>query len=172
MGSAAARRARNERGLTTFEGQMVDGPTFRQAERVLWLARRCLERGVTFQLRKAVGRRLLTGAAERLASAPPEAWAQLRSLIEFQVDCVLEDPGVDLAGLPLPDAAQVPWPLRRYVEVWATSLGRVHSRADEETGLVHAVLGLIGSVRHAAGHMDHKATTALLGEMAWVAATV
>src|SRR3954452_10440221 len=145
-----------------------------------------------------ISERLLAGGTERVAAAgadpqapppglPPlprdpaagaDPEAQLRALVDFQVDFALDNPALitvhdrDLGSLPDADAAQVRRLQRRYVEVWVTVLARLHPTADAATcrARAHAVFGLINSTPHSAGRLDRAATARLLADMAWAAA--
>src|SRR3954447_3129313 len=126
-----------------------------------------------------ISERLLAGGSERVASAGGDAQAQLRALIEFQVDFALDNPALitvqdrDLGSLPDVEAAEVRRLQRRYVEVWVTVLARLPPAADAATcrARAHAVFGLINSTPHSAGRLARPAMAAVLTEMAWAAAT-
>ncbi|MGY1604714.1 SACE_7040 family transcriptional regulator [Geodermatophilus sp. SYSU D00815] len=126
-----------------------------------------------------ISERLLTGGAEVVAAAGGDPAAQLRALIDFQVDFALDNPALitvqdrDLGSLPDADAAAVRRLQRRYVEVWVTVLARVHPAADAATcrARAHAVFGLINSTPHSAGRLARPAMAELLAGMAWAAAT-
>ena len=122
---------------------------------------------------------LLTGGTERVTDVGDDPAAQLRALIAFHVDFALDNPALitvqdrDLASLPDRDAAQVRRLQRRYVEVWVAVLARLLPAADAAAcrARAHAVFGLINSTPHSAGRLSHPAMAALLGDMAWAAAT-
>ena len=126
-----------------------------------------------------ISERLLAGGSGRVAAAGDDAAAQLRALIAFHVDFALDNPALitvqdrDLGSLAETDAAQVRRLQRRYVEVWVTVLARLHPAADAAAcrARAHAVFGLINSTPHSAGRLSRPAMAALLGEMAWSAAT-
>ncbi|WP_448624743.1 SACE_7040 family transcriptional regulator [Geodermatophilus sp. URMC 64] len=126
-----------------------------------------------------ISQRLLAGGSQCVAAAGADPEAQLRALIEFQVDFALDNPALitvqdrDLGSLPDADAAEVRRLQRRYVEVWVTVLARLHPAADAATcrARAHAVFGLINSTPHSAGRLGRPAMAALLTEMAWSAAT-
>jgi len=127
-----------------------------------------------------ISERLADGGRERVAAAGADPAAQLRALIDFQVEFALENPALivvhdrDLASLPAPDATQVRRLQRRYVEVWVTVLARLHPGAEAADcrARAHAVFGLINSTPHSAGRLDRAALRELLSRMAWAAATV
>jgi AcrR family transcriptional regulator len=126
-----------------------------------------------------ISERLLAGGSERAAEAGTDAEEQLRALIAFQVDFALDNPALitvqdrDLGTLADADAAQVRRLQRRYVEVWVDVLARLHPGADAAAcrARAHAVFGLINSTPHSAGRLSRPAMAALLGDMAWAAAT-
>jgi len=126
-----------------------------------------------------ISERLLAGGSERVAQAGDDAAEQLRALIAFQVDFALANPALitvqdrDLGTLADADAAQVRRLQRRYVEVWVAVLARLHPGAEAAAcrARAHAVFGLINSTPHNAGRLSHPAMAALLGDMAWAAAT-
>jgi AcrR family transcriptional regulator len=126
-----------------------------------------------------ISERLLEGGSRRAAAAGPDAGAQLRALIAFQVDFALDNPALitvqdrDLGSLPAADAAEVRRLQRRYVEVWVEVLARLHPDADAATcrARAHAVFGLINSTPHSAGRLGRPAMARLLADMAWAAAT-
>jgi AcrR family transcriptional regulator len=126
-----------------------------------------------------ISERLLAGGSERAAEAGTDAEEQLRALIAFQVDFALDNPALitvqdrDLSTLADADAAQVRRLQRRYVEVWVDVLARLHPGADAAAcrARAHAVFGLINSTPHSAGRLSRPAMAALLGDMAWAAAT-
>ncbi len=126
-----------------------------------------------------ISERLLDGGSEVVAAAGDDAAAQLRALIAFHVDFALDNPALitvqdrDLGSLAEADAAQVRRLQRRYVEVWVTVLARLHPAADAAVcrARAHAVFGLINSTPHSAGRLSRPAMAALLGDMAWSAAT-
>jgi AcrR family transcriptional regulator len=126
-----------------------------------------------------ISERLLAGGSERVAQAGDDAAEQLRALIAFQVDFALANPALitvqdrDLGTLADADAAQIRRLQRRYVEVWVAVLARLHPGAEAAAcrARAHAVFGLINSTPHSAGRLSHPAMAALLGDMAWAAAT-
>src|SRR3954471_2179680 len=126
-----------------------------------------------------ISERLLAGGTECVAAAGAGARAQLRALVDFQVDFALDNPALitvqdrDLGSLPAADAAQVRRLQRRYVEVWVTVLARLHPAAEAATcrARAHAVFGLINSTPHSAGRLTRPAMASLLTGMAWAAAT-
>ena len=126
-----------------------------------------------------ISERLLEGGSERVAASGDDPAAQLRALIDFQVEFALDNPALitvqdrDLASLPDPEAAQVRRLQRRYVEVWVAVLARLHPAAEPAAcrARAHAVFGLINSTPHSAGRLGRPAMAALLAEMAWSAAT-
>jgi AcrR family transcriptional regulator len=126
-----------------------------------------------------ISERLLAGGSERVAAAGTGAEGQLRALIAFQVDFALDNPALitvqdrDLGTLADADAAQVRRLQRRYVEVWVAVLARAHPGADAAAcrARAHAIFGLINSTPHSAGRLSRPAMAALLGDMAWAAAT-
>jgi AcrR family transcriptional regulator len=126
-----------------------------------------------------ISERLLAGGSERVAQAGDDAAEQLRALIAFQVDFALANPALitvqdrDLGTLADADAAQVRRLQRRYVEVWVAVLARLHPGAEAAAcrARAHAVFGLINSTPHSAGRLSHPVMAALLGDMAWAAAT-
>jgi AcrR family transcriptional regulator len=126
-----------------------------------------------------ISERLLAGGSAVVAEAGDDASAQLRALIAFQVDFALANPALitvqdrDLGNLSDADAAQVRRLQRRYVEVWVAVLARLHPGADAAAcrARAHAVFGLINSTPHSAGRVSRPAMAALLGTMAWAAAT-
>lgn len=126
-----------------------------------------------------ISERLLDGGSEVVAAAGDDAAAQLRALIAFHVDFALDNPALitvqdrDLGSLAEADAAQVRRLQRRYVEVWVTVLAGLHPAADAAAcrARAHAVFGLINSTPHSAGRLSRPAMAALLGDMAWSAAT-
>jgi hypothetical protein len=105
--------------------------------------------------------------------------AQLRALVDFQVDFALDNPALitvqdrDLGSLADADAAEVRRLQRRYVEIWVTVLARLHPAADAATcrARAHAVFGLINSTPHSAGRLTRPAMAVLLTGMARAAAT-
>jgi AcrR family transcriptional regulator len=126
-----------------------------------------------------ISERLLEGGSDVVAQAGDDVPGQLRALIAFQVDFALDNPALitvqdrDLGSLAETDAAQVRRLQRRYVEVWVTVLARLHPAADAAAcrARAHAVFGLINSTPHSAGRLSRPAMAALLGDMAWAAAT-
>jgi AcrR family transcriptional regulator len=126
-----------------------------------------------------ISERLLEGGSDVVAQAGDDVPGQLRALIAFQVDFALDNPALitvqdrDLGSLAETDAAQVRRLQRRYVEVWVTVLARLHPAADAAAcrARAHAVFGLINSTPHSAGRLSRPAMAALLGDMAWGAAT-
>jgi AcrR family transcriptional regulator len=126
-----------------------------------------------------ISERLADGGRNRVAAAGADPAAQLRALIDFQVDFALGNPALivvhdrDLTSLPGPDATQVRRLQRRYVEVWVTVLARLHpgAQAADCRARAHAVFGLINSTPHSAGRLDRPAMHELLTRMAWAAAT-
>ena len=126
-----------------------------------------------------ISERLLVGGTERVSAAGADPAAQLRALVEFQVDFALDNPALitvhdrDLGSLADADAAQVRRLQRRYVEVWVDVLGRLHTDSDTATNRAraHAVFGLVNSTPHSAGRLPHRRTAALLAAMAEAAAT-
>ena len=126
-----------------------------------------------------ISARLLEGGSDVVAQAGDDVPGQLRALIAFQVDFALDNPALitvqdrDLGSLAETDAAQVRRLQRRYVEVWVTVLARQHPAADAAAcrARAHAVFGLINSTPHSAGRLSRPAMAALLGDMAWAAAT-
>jgi AcrR family transcriptional regulator len=126
-----------------------------------------------------ISERLLEGGSDVVAQAGDDVPGQLRALIAFQVDFALDNPALitvqdrDLGSLAETDAAQVRRLQRRYVEVWVAVLARLHPAADAAAcrARAHAVFGLINSTPHSAGRLSRPAMAALLGDMAWAAAT-
>ncbi|RBY93570.1 TetR/AcrR family transcriptional regulator [Blastococcus sp. TF02-8] len=126
-----------------------------------------------------ISERLLDGGRERVAAAGADPRAQLRALVDFQVQFALDNPALivvhdrDLASLPENEAGQVRRLQRRYVEVWVAVLARLHPGAEAAAcrARAHAVFGLINSTPHSAGRLDRAAMAALLTSMAWAAAT-
>jgi len=126
-----------------------------------------------------ISERLLEGGSDVVAQAGADVPGQLRALIAFQVDFALDNPALitvqdrDLGSLAETDAAQVRRLQRRYVEAWVTVLARLHPAADAAAcrARAHAVFGLINSTPHSAGRLSRPAMAALLGDMAWAAAT-
>ena len=126
-----------------------------------------------------ISERLLAGGTARVAAAGADPAAQLRGLIDFQVEFALDNPALitvqdrDLGSLSDPDAAQVRRLQRRYVEVWVGVLSRLQPEAGDATcrARAHAVFGLINSTPHSAGRLNRPAMAALLADMAWAAAT-
>jgi AcrR family transcriptional regulator len=126
-----------------------------------------------------ISERLLDGGSDVVARAGDDVPGQLRALIAFQVDFALDNPALitvqdrDLGSLAETDAAQVRRLQRRYVEVWVTVLARLHPAADAAAcrARAHAVFGLINSTPHSAGRLSRPTMAALLGDMAWAAAT-
>jgi AcrR family transcriptional regulator len=126
-----------------------------------------------------ISERLLAGGTERVAAAGADPAAQLRALIDFQVDFALDNPALitvqdrDLGSLPDEDAAQVRRLQRRYVEVWVAVLARLHPEAEAAAcrARAHAVFGLINSTPHSAGRQPRPAMAVLLTGMAEAAAT-
>jgi len=126
-----------------------------------------------------ISERLLVGGTERVSAAGADPAAQLRALVEFQIDFALDNPALitvhdrDLGSLADADAAQVRRLQRRYVEVWVAVLARVHPAAEAAAcrARAHAVFGLINSTPHSAGQLDRTAMARLLTEMAQAAAT-
>jgi AcrR family transcriptional regulator len=126
-----------------------------------------------------ISERLLEGGSDVVAQAGDDVPGQLRALIAFQVDFALDNPALitvqdrDLGSLAETDAAQVRRLQRRYVEVWVTVLARLHPAADAAAcrARAHAVFGLINSTPHSAGRVGRPVMAALLGDMAWAAAT-
>jgi AcrR family transcriptional regulator len=126
-----------------------------------------------------ISERLAEGGRGRVAAAGADPEAQLRALIDFQVEFALDNPALivvhdrDLTSLPEAQAGQVRRLQRRYVEVWVTVLARLHPGAEAAAcrARAHAVFGLINSTPHSAGRLDRPAMTALLAGMAWAAAT-
>jgi AcrR family transcriptional regulator len=126
-----------------------------------------------------ISERLLGGGTERVAAAGTDPLAQLRALIEFQVDFALDNPALitvqdrDLGSLPDEAAGEVRRLQRRYVEVWVTVLARVHPAAEAAAcrARAHAVFGLINSTPHIAGRLPRAAMAELLSRMAEAAAT-
>ncbi|MGY1914225.1 SACE_7040 family transcriptional regulator [Blastococcus sp. SYSU DS0973] len=126
-----------------------------------------------------ISERLADGGRARVAAAGPDPAAQLRALIDFQVEFALDNPALivvhdrDLTSLPDSEAGQVRRLQRRYVEVWVAVLARLHPDAAAAAcrARAHAVFGLINSTPHSAGRLDRTAMAALLRGMAWAAAT-
>ena len=126
-----------------------------------------------------ISERLLAGGSERVAATSDDPVAQLRALIDFQVEFALDNPALitvqdrDLGSLAAVDAAEVRRLQRRYVEVWVSVLTGLHPGSDTPTCRVraHAVFGLINSTPHSAGRLSRPAMAALLADMAWAAAT-
>jgi AcrR family transcriptional regulator len=126
-----------------------------------------------------ISERLLAGGTERVAAAGADPVAQLRALIEFQVDFALDNPALitvqdrDLGSLPDAEAAEVRRLQRRYVEVWVAVLARLHPAAEAAAcrARAHAVFGLINSTPHSAGRLPRSAMAGLLACMAEAAAT-
>ncbi|MGY1718388.1 MULTISPECIES: SACE_7040 family transcriptional regulator [unclassified Blastococcus] len=126
-----------------------------------------------------ISARLADGGRDRVAAAGSDPAAQLRALIDFQVDFALDNPALivvhdrDLGSLPEAEAAQVRRLQRRYVEVWVAVLARVHPGAEAAAcrARAHAVFGLINSTPHSAGRLTRPAMAELLNAMAWAAAT-
>ena len=126
-----------------------------------------------------ISERLLAGGTERIASAGDSPAAQLRALVDFQVDFALDNPALitvqdrDLGALTERDARQVRRLQRRYVEEWVSVLARLHP--DSPTAAcrarAHAVFGLINSTPHSAGRLARPAMAALLADMAVAAAS-
>src|ERR671932_589647 len=108
-----------------------------------------------------ISERLLAGGARCVAQAGADAAAQLRALVEFQVDFALDNPALitvqdrDLGSLPAAEAAQVRRLQRRYVEEWVAVLARLHPAAEAAAcrARAHAVFGLINSTPHSAGRL-------------------
>jgi AcrR family transcriptional regulator len=127
-----------------------------------------------------ISERLLAGGTARIAAAGDSPAAQLRALVDFQVDFALDNPALitvqdrDLSALSEQDARQVRRLQRRYVEEWVTVLARVHPGASTAAcrARAHAVFGLINSTPHSAGRLARPAMAALLADMAVAAATV
>ena len=127
-----------------------------------------------------ISERLLIGGSERVLAAGGDPVAQLRALVEFQVEFALDNPALitvhdrDLGSLTDADAAQVRRLQRRYVEVWVGVLARLHPGSDAAAcrARAHAVFGLINSTPHSAGQLDRSAMAAVLTRMAEAAATV
>jgi AcrR family transcriptional regulator len=126
-----------------------------------------------------ISERLLDGGSERVAAAGADPAAQLRALIDFQVDFALDNPALitvqdrDLGSLSEADAAEVRRLQRRYVEVWVAVLARLHPAAEAAAcrARAHAVFGLINSTPHSAGRLPRPAMAELLARMAENAAT-
>lgn len=126
-----------------------------------------------------ISERLLSGASERVAAAGEDPGAQLRALIEFQVDFALDNPALitvqdrDLGNVADTEAAQVRRLQRRYVEIWVAVLARLHPGAPAAAcrARAHAVFGLINSTPHSGGRVDRAAMAGLLTGMASAAAT-
>ncbi|MGY2005002.1 SACE_7040 family transcriptional regulator [Blastococcus sp. SYSU DS1024] len=126
-----------------------------------------------------ISARLADGGRDRVAATGSDPAAQLRALIDFQVDFALDNPALivvhdrDLGSLPEAEAAQVRRLQRRYVEVWVAVLARVHPGAEAAAcrARAHAVFGLINSTPHSAGRLARPAMAELLRAMAWAAAT-
>ena len=126
-----------------------------------------------------ISERLAVGARDRIADAGPDPAAQLRALIDFQVEFALDNPALivvhdrDLPSLPDADAAAVRRLQRRYVEEWVAVLARLHHGDDAAAcrARAHAVFGLINSTPHSAGRLGRAAMGELLRRMAWAAAT-
>jgi AcrR family transcriptional regulator len=126
-----------------------------------------------------ISERLLAGGTECVTLAGDDPAAQLRALIEFQVDFALDNPALitvqdrDLGSLADADAAEVRRLQRRYVEVWVTVLARLHPAAGAAAcrARAHAVFGLINSTPHSAGRLPRPGMAALLAGMAEAAAT-
>ena len=126
-----------------------------------------------------ISERLLAGGSERVAAAGDDPAAQLRALVDFQVEFALDNPALitvqdrDLGSLPDTEAAEVRRLQRRYVEVWVSVLTHLHPGADAAScrARAHAVFGLINSTPHSAGRLGRPAMASLLAEMAWAAAT-
>ena len=126
-----------------------------------------------------ISERLLAGGTEVVAAAGADPSAQLRALVDFQVDFALDNPALitvqdrDLGSLTENDAAQVRRLQRRYVEVWVAVLARLHPEAEAAAcrARAHAVFGLINSTPHSAGRLPREAMATLLAGMAEAAAT-
>ncbi|MCA0144100.1 TetR/AcrR family transcriptional regulator [Blastococcus sp. LR1] len=126
-----------------------------------------------------ISERLAEGGRARVAAAGADPEAQLRALIDFQVEFALDNPALivvhdrDLPSLAEEQAGQVRRLQRQYVEVWVAVLARLHPGAEAATcrARAHAVFGLINSTPHSAGRLDRSAMAALLTAMAWAAAT-
>ena len=125
-----------------------------------------------------ISERLLAGGAERIAAAGDDPAAQLRALVDFQVDFALDNPALitvqdrDLGALADRDARQVRQLQRRYVEEWVAVLARLHPEATTAAcrARAHAVFGLINSTPHSAGRLARPAMAELLATMAVTAA--
>jgi AcrR family transcriptional regulator len=121
-----------------------------------------------------ISERLLAGAAEVIAAAGESPTAQLRALVDFQVDFALDNPALitvqdrDLGALNERDARRVRQLQRRYVEEWVAVIGRLHPEASTAAcrARAHAVFGLINSTPHSAGRLARPAMAALLAAMA------
>ena len=126
-----------------------------------------------------ISERLADGGRDRVAAAGADPAAQLRALIDFQVEFALDNPALivvhdrDLTSLPAPEATQVRRLQRQYVEVWVTVLARLHPGGEAAAcrARAHAVFGLINSTPHSAGRLGRPAMHDLLSRMAWAAAT-
>jgi AcrR family transcriptional regulator len=127
-----------------------------------------------------ISERLLTGGAQRIATAGDSPADQLRALVDFHVDFALDNPALitvhdrDLATLSEPDARRVRQLQRRYVEEWVAVIGRLHPDAPTAScrARAHAVFGLLNSTPHSAGQLPRPVMAALLTEMAVAAASV
>jgi AcrR family transcriptional regulator len=125
-----------------------------------------------------ISERLLAGGTERIAAAGDDPAAQLRALVDFQVDFALDNPALitvqdrDLGALADRDARQVRQLQRRYVEEWVAVLARLHPEATTAAcrARAHAVFGLINSTPHSAGRLARPAMAELLATMAVTAA--
>ncbi|RZU30704.1 TetR/AcrR family transcriptional regulator [Blastococcus saxobsidens] len=126
-----------------------------------------------------ISERLADGGRDRVAAAGADPAAQLRALIDFQVEFALDNPALivvhdrDLTSLPAPEATRVRRLQRQYVEVWVTVLARLHPGAEAADcrARAHAVFGLINSTPHSAGRLGRPAMHDLLARMAEAAAT-
>jgi hypothetical protein len=123
-----------------------------------------------------ISERLLAGGTARIAEAGPDPAAQLRALVDFQVDFALDNPALitvqerDLGNLADTDRQRVRALQRRYVEVWVTTIRRARPEVGEPAAraAAHALFGLINSTPHSA-HLDRAQMSDLLAAMAYAA---
>lgn len=107
------------------------------------------------ELLVGISTRLLAGARD-VTSTASDAAAALEGLIDFHLDFALGESDLiriqdrDLGHLPDPAQRQVRKAQRQYVEIWVTTLRRLHADLGDAEARVmaHAAFGLLNSTPH------------------------
>lgn len=123
---------------------------------------------------------LLDGGQDAVQHLEPGPEA-LRALIAFHADFSLSNRDVirvqdrDMSSLPPADRAAITRVQRRYIELWAVSMRRMHPDEDHAAAVfrVQAVLGLLNSTPRSVRRTpsDRSARRETLIAMAWAAAS-